>query len=124
MNDEIVLCSVLYSTLASDPDLSPLVDMFVAELPQRIAEFHRSLADGNLEQVGCLAHQLKGALGSYGFQPLMKLAAAIETTVARSHTPSVVLQAVEKLDRACRLVRPGVSQPSLASVECPANLLI
>ena len=60
----------LVSTLADDPDLGPLVALFVADLPRRAADLAALRGAGDADGVERLAHQLRGAGGSYGFDPI------------------------------------------------------
>ena len=66
------------SEFADDPDMSPIVELFIRELPQRLAAMHSALASANLEQLRTLAHQLKGAAGGYGFPKLGEAAAMVD----------------------------------------------
>jgi HPt (histidine-containing phosphotransfer) domain-containing protein len=55
------------------------------------------------------AHQLKGAAGSYGFDQLTPLAAALEFAVRDNESEAAVQQAFEALIEACCQVRTGSS---------------
>ena len=57
----------LLSDFASDPDMLELVEMFVAEMPQRVAAIEKAVSDSDTASIASLAHQLKGAAGGYGF---------------------------------------------------------
>ena len=57
----------LYSQFAEDPDLAELVDVFVEEMPRRVATLLDRLEQADWDSLGRAAHQLKGAAGSYGF---------------------------------------------------------
>jgi HPt (histidine-containing phosphotransfer) domain-containing protein len=57
----------LRSSLAGDPDMAELVDMFLEELPQRLTVLTTAVDAGDIETLRRLAHQLKGAAGGYGF---------------------------------------------------------
>src|SRR5689334_17450419 len=59
-----------YSTLADDPDMAELLALFVSELPQRLVDIRQAAQGHNWQEVRRLAHQLRGAGGSYGF-PLL-----------------------------------------------------
>jgi histidine phosphotransfer protein HptB len=71
-----------YSTLAEDPDMAELLALFVSELPDRLADIRQAAQEQNWQEVRRLAHQLRGAGGSYGF-PLLTTAAGQVETVAR-----------------------------------------
>lgn len=87
----------IYSQLAGDPDLVDLVAMFVDEIPLRMAGLRECFQAGDREQLGTLAHQLKGASGSYGFEPLSPLAARLETAARQNEPEEAMRQALEAL---------------------------
>lgn len=97
--------NIMVSQLANDPDLLELVELFVNELPQRIAAIERGLSEENIEVVSRLAHQLKGAAGGYGF-PLITDAARDLEDAARTQTSLESLrQCVDSLADLCRRAR-------------------
>jgi len=72
-----------------DPEFDELKREFLAEASEKVKEMGSVLAaspgdvpasDG-LERMGYLAHQLKGAGGSYGFPTISTYAAALEETL-------------------------------------------
>jgi histidine phosphotransfer protein HptB len=71
-----------YSSMAGDPDMAELLAEFVGTLPQRLAEMRQAAQGQNWPEVRRLAHQLRGAGGSYGF-PLLTTAAARVETIAK-----------------------------------------
>ena len=97
----------LYSELSKDPDLAELVEVFVAEMPNRV-ELVRAHADAqNWEQLGRAAHQLKGAAGSYGFHDLTRPALRLEQAATRREPESQILQAVDELVELCSRIASG-----------------
>jgi HPt (histidine-containing phosphotransfer) domain-containing protein len=72
----------LSSDLADDPDMAELIEMFLAELPDRIAAVRTAIAAGQRDQVKRLAHQLKGAAGGYGYPAITDAAADLEHAAA------------------------------------------
>jgi len=74
-----------YSVLSGDPEMAELLALFVSELPLRLAEIRQAAQGHNLQEVRRLAHQLRGAGGSYGF-PLLTTAAARVEDIAREQT--------------------------------------
>lgn len=76
--------SPLHSSLASDPDMAELVDMFLDELPQRLTVLTTAVDAGDIETLRRLAHQLKGAAGGYGFDPIGKAAGSLEALLKAS----------------------------------------
>jgi len=98
----------LFSALASDPDLSELVEMYVDEMPQRIAAIQEALASGDWDELRRMAHQMKGAAGSYGFEAITPVAGAGEDTIRNQAPEEQTRQAVENLLAMCGRVRAGV----------------
>lgn len=100
----------IYSTLARDPDLVEIVDMFVAELPERIAAILQYLEHQDWDALRRAAHQLKGAGGSYGFEPITNSAARVEQLVREVAPEESIRDAVADLAQICyrAQTRPAV----------------
>lgn len=103
------LQEALYSTLGDDPDLSELVEYFVAEVPQRKATLEASFASGDHELLQRTAHQIKGAAGSYGFDALTPAAAALEAAVRDGLPQADVERLLRELLALFDRLRPGVA---------------
>lgn len=71
----------LVSSLANDPEMGELIDLFLAELPERVAALGRAAGAGDIQTVARLSHQLRGAAGGYGFPTIGQAAGAVENTV-------------------------------------------
>jgi histidine phosphotransfer protein HptB len=99
----------IYSVLASDPVLSELVEMYVAEMPDRIAALEQAFAAGDREIMRRAAHQMKGAAGSYGFDCLTQSAAALESAVRGDLPAAEIQRLLEDLLQQCRRIRAGTS---------------
>jgi HPt (histidine-containing phosphotransfer) domain-containing protein len=100
----------IYSALANDRDLADLVELFVDDLPARVAQL-RSLFDAaNHSELERIAHQLKGAAGSYGFDPLALAAARLERALAEHRSSEEVAAALGELLALCEHVRAGISE--------------
>jgi CHASE3 domain sensor protein/CheY-like chemotaxis protein len=54
---------VLVSELADDEDMLELIEMFVGDFPDRIAELERAIDERDIAELARLAHQLKGSAG-------------------------------------------------------------
>ena len=76
--------SPLISSLASDPDMAELVDMFLEELPQRLTTLTSAVDGGDVDTLRRLAHQLKGAAGGYGFETIGSAAGSLEALIKAS----------------------------------------
>jgi HPt (histidine-containing phosphotransfer) domain-containing protein len=64
--------------LVDDPDVFDLVEEFVEGLSRRLNDFRRAFEQLDWESLARLAHQLKGAGGSYGYADLSRLAKTME----------------------------------------------
>lgn len=65
--------------LEDDPEMRDIVEEFVDELPDRLQSLQAAFEATDLEQLAVLAHQLKGAGGSYGYPQLTELCAPMES---------------------------------------------
>jgi len=99
--------TLLYSSLGGDPDLSEIVDLFVEEMPDRVAMLQDQLEEANWEGLRRTAHQLKGAAGSYGFDTISPRAARLEDAVCASEPEEQIRQAVDELTILCNRIRGG-----------------
>jgi len=98
-----------YSALASDPDLADLVEMFVEEIPARIAAMQAHFENEDWKGLLSLAHQLKGAAGSYGFADITPLSRNLELA-CRDLGPGAIRSELDCLREACDTMRSGVPE--------------
>ena len=68
----------LFSRLRDDADFQELLVDFVSAMGQRATGLNSAMANGRLDEVRQLAHQLKGAAGGYGFDEVSEVAAELE----------------------------------------------
>ncbi len=97
----------LYSSLASDPDLSGLVELYVDEMPDRIETLKETFESGDMELLRRTAHQLKGAAGSYGFDQLTPYAATLEASIRNDQPENEIRELLDVLVELCQKVRAG-----------------
>ena len=95
----------IYSRLADDAELKRLVELFVQDMPERVSNLLARLEASDWEGVRRIAHQLKGAAGSYGFDPLTLSATRVEETVRQSRPAQEIRQSVEALVELCGRVQ-------------------
>ncbi len=94
----------ILSTFSDDPDMRELVEMFVAEVPNKVNAFETYASARNWPKLRQLSHQLKGSAGGYGFDAISPLALRLEIAVTPSQ-PNVqevdacIQQIVEVLRR-------------------------
>jgi HPt (histidine-containing phosphotransfer) domain-containing protein len=87
-----------------DPEFDDLKREFLTEAQHKardISEAMQQQTPQSLERMGYLAHQLKGAGGSYGFQAISSEAAAIEQAVeklVKGREPQLEAQIRERID--------------------------
>jgi HPt (histidine-containing phosphotransfer) domain-containing protein len=96
-----------YSSLGSDPDFAEIVALFVDEMPGRMRDMQAHFGCANWDELARLAHQLKGAAGSYGFDQLTPFAAGLEKSVRNGEPAAAVRAALEELVEVCGRVRAG-----------------
>jgi len=97
----------LYSSLATDPDLGELVEMFVSELPARIQTLTEQDEAGDLEGLRRTAHQLRGSAGSYGFDEITQVAGLLEHHLVQGSDSQEIAASLEALVSLCRRARAG-----------------
>jgi HPt (histidine-containing phosphotransfer) domain-containing protein len=100
----------LYSSMSNDPDFGELVEMFVEEIPDRIEKITTALNTEDRELLQRTAHQLKGAMGSYGFDAATPYAARLEGAVCDGLVGEELETVVGELIDLCNLVRSGSPQ--------------
>jgi HPt (histidine-containing phosphotransfer) domain-containing protein len=66
------------SEYADDEDMVDLIDEFVEELGEEIASMRKVFEGGDYDGLCRLAHQMKGAGGSYGYPMLTEVAKELE----------------------------------------------
>ena len=98
--------TLLFSELAGDPELDQLVTEFVAALAERVSALEQVLAAGNLARAATLAHQLKGAAGSYGFPLITEAALRVERIAKEGRNVGALRDAVTDLAQLCRRAQP------------------
>lgn len=87
----------IYSDLCVDPELRPIVAEFVNELPNRVDAMLACFQQGQLDQLETLAHQVKGAAGSYGFAPVTPVASELEVAARDRATEAEIHAALRNL---------------------------
>ncbi|MEX0818987.1 MAG: Hpt domain-containing protein, partial [Pirellulaceae bacterium] len=99
----------VYSTLGLDPDLGDLVEMFVDEMPERVARLRACWDNGDMNGLERAAHQFKGAAGSYGFEELTPDLQRLDHSIRLSREEAEILNAIEAVAELCSRVRAGAA---------------
>src|SRR5436189_3442574 len=92
------------STLANDPDLAGLVQLFVDEMPRRVETLSMLMAAEDWQEMARAVHQFKGAAGSHGFHELTPYAARLEAAIGQQQAYAA-RELLEALREACGRVR-------------------
>ena len=99
---------LIYSSLAAEPDFGELIDLFLLEIPHRIAIIESQTLGCDWQQLSRTAHQLKGAAGSYGFDGITPYAARLESAAMKGLPEAEILAAADELLDLCRRLRAGL----------------
>jgi HPt (histidine-containing phosphotransfer) domain-containing protein len=101
----------LHSTYENDPDLRDLVMQFVDELDGQVRSIRSACLSEDFAMLRRISHQLKGAAGGYGFDPIGDCAARLEDDMLGDEMDIAGLsERVEDLITTCRAaVRPADS---------------
>jgi histidine phosphotransfer protein HptB len=106
--NQIVAVREYYSRLAGDPDLGELVEMFVQEMPNRIAALLSQLDSSDWDNLRRTTHQMKGAAGSYGFDELSPCAGRVEAAIRDGLGAEEIRARVAELTEMCAGLRAGL----------------
>jgi HPt (histidine-containing phosphotransfer) domain-containing protein len=95
----------IHSDLASDADMLEIIQMFVDEMPERVARLEEAWHESNIDSLARIAHQLKGASAGYGYSAVGDAAAALESSLkSADHDLSSVQSQFEELINLCTRV--------------------
>jgi HPt (histidine-containing phosphotransfer) domain-containing protein len=98
--------SPIISEFADDADMIELIDLFVAELKQRVEQIQAAFESSDTDTLRTLTHQLKGSGGGYGFPMLTACAAAVEQQIMSGACDTVALgRSVDELIELCKRVK-------------------
>ncbi len=100
------ICSTLPS---DDPDLCEIVAKFVDRLYAQLRAMQDAFVSGDLDELGRLAHWLKGAGGSAGFDALTTPSKRLETMAKDRQYDEIEAAIAELLALSTRIVRPETS---------------
>ncbi len=93
----------------TDDDMLELVEMFVGELPEKIAGMEKAIGEQDLATLGTLVHQLKGSAGSYGFPTITDAARAVEASAKTGEEPETLAEQIRALTELCGRARAGAA---------------
>ncbi len=84
-----------------DEDMKELVEMFVSELPDRVASYQDAYQKKDWQALSMLAHQMKSAAVGYGFPSISEAAASLEKTLKSGDDYDKASDQVEVLINLC-----------------------
>ncbi len=96
----------IQSQFAADPDMTEVIDAFVARLPAAIAAMSEALGNNCFEELRRLAHQLKGSGGGYGYPSLTDQALRLEQA-AKADDVEAARLAITELQETIRAAIAG-----------------
>ena len=96
----------IYSKLADDADLVELIDEFIAGLEYDIKAMHKMLDGCDYDSLRSLAHQMKGAGGSYGY-PILTETAKILEEAAEAKDIEACTTVLDEFEVLCQAVDRG-----------------
>ena len=104
----------IHSRLAAHARLARVAASFCAQLPGKLDEMQTALQDGRHDALATLAHWLKGAGGSVGYDALFEPARDLEAA-AKAADATAAAQALQRLrELGARLVAPELREPERA----------
>jgi HPt (histidine-containing phosphotransfer) domain-containing protein len=105
----------IHSVFGSDPDMAGIIEEFVGQLPQRVGEMRAAERNGQWEVLHRLAHQMKGAGGSYGYACLTDAARDLEAH-ASPEDAEAAIRALDHLGQLCEKIQAGHAADSVSPV--------
>ncbi len=95
----------LISELAGETDLVNIVQMFIDELPARLAAMSEALGRQDYQTIARCAHQLKGSAGGHGFPIITQVAADLERTATLQQDLNKLATEINELAILCGRAR-------------------
>jgi len=111
--------TVIVSRLAGHPKLGRIVARFVEQLPQKLAQMDGATDVGDMAELAALAHWLKGAGGSMGYDDLFEPACALEDAALRTDLVAAraAMKVLHHLEQGILLGRAAVQDAQDKRVE-------
>jgi HPt (histidine-containing phosphotransfer) domain-containing protein len=108
--------SPLVSRLTGHAKLGRIVERFVGQLPDKLEQMQSAAQRADMVELAALAHWLKGAGGSMGFDDLFEPSKALEMG-ARAGDAAVVTAVLAELQVLARRIARGRAAPQDKSLE-------
>jgi len=108
----------IVSTLASDDDMAPLIDQFVAGLRDKVAQLSIANDLRDVDSLRGVVRRLRSEAGSYGFEIISRRAAYVEALLVSGEVGPRLTRALRRLMHVCLKARPATSPPDAAVLPC------
>ena len=95
----------LISEFSSDPDMIVIVEMFIREIPKRVADLQRAYAEEDRDAFILLTQHLFEAAGGYGFPSISLAAQDLQYNAKSRGDLSTLASEFGKLVELCERVR-------------------
>ena len=102
----------ILSVSRNDPDMVGVIAEFASQLPERLAQMRQAAGAGLWDVLRRLAHQMKGAGGSYGYACLTDAAREVESHAKVADAEAAML-ALNRLAGLCERVQAGLALDSV-----------
>lgn len=101
------------STLANDPEMLEIIELFVDQMPARMAALSEAWSARDHDKLAMCAHRLKGACAGYGYATVGDAAAALEAALngVEDLKDDAIGDRVEDLIDLCRRMVVMIEQP-------------
>jgi HPt (histidine-containing phosphotransfer) domain-containing protein len=97
----------IYSTFGNDPEYKELIVLFLNDLHERINSMKSFFESENWAGLQRIAHQLKGAAGSYGFDPISDCSTSLEHALKAGEPKEFIRKLTDELISMCQSARSG-----------------
>lgn len=104
--------SELREFIAQDPELSKLYESYLNKLPEQLSEIHQIYLNQNFDELGRLAHSVRGTAGNFGLITVSNWAGEIED-ICRSTKDTT---SIERLMLQIAGLKSGLRRLSLSSL--------
>ncbi len=112
----------IHSRLATHPRLARVVRTFAAALPAKLQHMHAALAEHRFQELADLAHWLKGAGGTVGFDVFFEPARQLELQAREQDRAALQTTLAQLQALAARLVVPAAQAPASPPNPGPTRL--
>ena len=102
----------LYSSLAAEPILCEMVELFVDEMPARMARMQAYFDRADWDGLRRSAHQIRSVSASYGFNELVPHAARLERTLTNRPSVDAIRASLATLTAQCSRVAVRAIAPA------------